>query len=138
MLVSLSSLASAVEAPRVIVHPADTGKALDNCPGMGWVFHFYDNVLDSYGSKLAYSDTVDDFPGLTTVHLRIPWSYIEPEEGKFNWSVVDSPGQRYIAKGKQVAFRLSCSESWMRYATPEWVEKAGAKGHNFTPGKGLD
>ena len=23
----------------------------------------------------------------------------------------------------------------MRYATPEWVEKAGAKGYNFTPGQ---
>ena len=26
----------------------------------------------------------------------------------------------------------------MRYATPEWVEKAGAKGYNFTYGKGVD
>ena len=26
----------------------------------------------------------------------------------------------------------------MRYATPQWVEAAGAKGHNFTVGKGVD
>ena len=26
----------------------------------------------------------------------------------------------------------------MRYATPQWVEKAGVKGYNFTPGKGVD
>ena len=134
VLVSLSSLASAQEAPRTTIQPQDTGEAL-NSPGMGWVLHFYDNVPSNYGSQLAYSDTVDDFPGLTVVYLRIPWSYIEPEEGKFNWSVVDSPGQRYIAKGKQVAFRFSCSESWMRYATPEWVERAGAKGHNLLPAR---
>jgi hypothetical protein len=24
----------------------------------------------------------------------------------------------------------------MRYATPQWVERAGAKGYDFTPGKG--
>jgi hypothetical protein len=120
---------------RTVVRPADTGVALEN-PGMGWVLHFYDNIPRNYGSKLAPSDTVDDFPGLTVVYLRIPWSYIEPQEGLFNWSVVDTPAQRWIAKGKQVAFRFSCSESWMRYATPEWVQKAGAKGHNFRAGKG--
>jgi len=121
---------------RIVVRPKDTGVALEN-PGMGWVFHFYDNVPRNYGSKLAPSDTLDDFPGLTVVYLRIPWSYIEPEEGRFNWSVVDTPAQRWIAKNKQVAFRFSCSESWMRYATPQWVEKAGAKGYNFRSGKGV-
>ena len=24
----------------------------------------------------------------------------------------------------------------MRYATPQWVQQAGAKGYDFTPGKG--
>ncbi len=122
------------EAERTVITPPDTGAALEN-PGMGWVLHFYDNIPANYGSKLAPSDTVDDFPGLTVVYLRIPWSYLEPKEGEFNWAVVDTPAQRWIARGKQVAFRFSCTESWMRYATPEWVQKAGAKGYNFRPGK---
>jgi hypothetical protein len=44
-----------------------------------------------------------------------------------------------MAKGKQVAFRLTCAESHrdQPYATPEWVRKAGAKGHFYEPGKGL-
>jgi hypothetical protein len=100
---------------RVVVRPADTGAALAN-PGMGWVFHYYDNVPAHYGSKLAPSDTLDDWPGLTVIYLRIPWSYIEPEEEKFNWSVLDTPAQRWIAKGKQVAFRITTSESWTRWA----------------------
>jgi len=128
--------AASAQDERVAVRPADTGAALEN-PGMGWVLHFYDNVPAHYGSRLAPSDTLDDFPGLTVVYLRIPWSYLEPEEGKFNWSVVDGPAQRWIAKGKQVAFRFSCSESWMRWATPEWVSKAGAKGHDFKVGTGV-
>ena len=121
----------------IAVHPADTGEALVN-PGMGWGFHYYSNVPTNYGSKLAPSDTLDDFPGLSHVYLRIPWSYLEPEEGKFDWSVLDIPAQRWIDKGKQIALRISCSESWMRYATPQWVEQAGAKGYNFTVGKGVD
>ena len=121
----------------VTVQPKDNGQALVN-PEMGWTMHFYSNIITNYGSKLAPSDTLDDFPGLSTVYLRLPWSFLEPEEGRFDWSVVDTPAQRWISKGKRVAFRVSCSESWMRYATPKWVEQAGAKGHNFTVGKGVD
>ncbi len=127
--------ASPSENNRVVVSPTDTGAGLAN-PGMGWVLHFYDNVPANYGSQLAPADTVDEFPGLTVVYLRIPWSYVEPREGQFNWAVVDTPAQRWIAKGKQIAFRFSCAESWMRYATPQWVEQAGAKGYNFESGKG--
>jgi hypothetical protein len=81
---------------------------------------------------------VDEFPGLSTVYLRLAWAYIEPEEGRFNWPVVDVPAQRWIAKGKQIAFRFTASEGEPAYATPQWVEKAGAKGHHFREGKGVD
>jgi len=118
-----------------LVHPKDTGEALVN-PGMGWTMHFYSNVTRNYGSKLAPSDTLDDFPGVSTVYLRLPWSYIEPVEGKYNWAILDTPAQRWIAKGKRIALRLTCSEHWMKYATPEWVKKAGAKGTFYRYGKG--
>ena len=135
-LVCVGAGAQAAEN-RVVVHPEDTGEALVN-PQMGWKLNFYSNILSNYGSKLAPSDTLDDFPGLSCIYLRLPWVYIEPEEGRYDWSVVDAPAQRWIDKGLQVAFRFSVSESWMRYATPKWVEEAGAKGYNFAVGKGVD
>ncbi len=121
----------------VMVRPVDHGRALVN-PDMGWTMHFYSNIITNYGSRLEPSDTLDDFPGLSTVYLRLPWSFLEPTEGEFDWSVVDTPAQRWIAQGKRVAFRISCCESWMRYATPQWVQEAGAKGHNFSVGPGID
>jgi len=132
----LSVVAAAQD--RTVVRPRDTGAALVN-PGMGWVFHHYDNSIRNYGLDLAPSDTVDEFPGASVVYLRLAWSYLEPEEGKFNWSPVDTPAQRWIAKGKQVALRITCSESSrdQPYATPEWVRKAGAKGYFFAQGKGV-
>jgi len=136
VMLMTSTAVTRAEGERTIVRPADTGAALGN-PGMGWVLHFYDNVPANYGSRLAPADTVEDFPGLAVVYLRIPWSYLEPEEGRYNWAVVDTPAQRWVRRGKQVAFRFSCSESWMRYATPAWVERAGAKGLNFRPGAGV-
>ena len=121
------------EGSFIKLNPLDNGKALVN-PDMGWTMHFYSNIIDNYGSKLEPSDTLDDFPGLSTVYLRLPWSFIEQEEGRFNWEILDTPAQRWIDKGKKVAFRISASESWMRWATPEWVAKAGAKGYEWGPG----
>jgi len=115
--------------------PKDTGIALVN-PGMGWVCYFYSNIPENYGSHLIPSDTADDFPGLSTVFMRLPWAFIEPEEGKFNWAMLDTPAQRWIDKGKKIAFCFTSSENWLKFATPEWVKKAGAKGTFYEFGKG--
>jgi hypothetical protein len=133
----IPAVAAPAESGRTVVRPEDSGAALVN-PAMGWTLMFYSNVPGNYGSKLAPADTVDDWPGLSTVYLRIPWAFVEPEEGKFNWAVLDTPAQRWIAMGKQVALRLTCSENWLPYATPEWVRKAGARGVHYTFGKGPD
>ncbi len=139
VLVLVSALILAATAggeTRTVIHPKDTGLALEN-PGMGWGFHYYSNIPTNYGSRLEPCDTLDDFPGLTHIYLRIPWAYLEPAEGEFDWSVLDTPSQRWIDKGKQIAIRICCSESWTRYATPKWVQEAGAKGYNFRPGDGI-
>ena len=125
---------TAISQPeRTVVSPKDTGVALVN-PGMGWMFHHYDNGIREYGVNLAPSDTVDDFPGASSIYLRLAWSYLEPEEGKFNWAIVDTPMQRWVAVGKTVAFRFTTSEGSQAqpYATPRWVERAGARGYHMT------
>lgn len=104
----------------------DSGAALIN-PGMGFTHYEYSNQPEIYGARLDYSDTVDDFPGLSTVYLRLAWGLLEPEEGRFDWSWFDGPAQRWIAKGKRLVLRLTTSESFNRYATPKWVYDAGAK-----------
>lgn len=119
----------------VVAELPDHGEALVN-PGMGWTLHHYSNRIENYGSKLAPSDTLDDWPGLSTIYLRVPWSFLEPGEGQFNWSLFDTPAQRWLAKGKRIAIRVSSCESWMRYATPKWVQDAGARGIDFDFGKG--
>ncbi len=128
---------------RIVVKPENTKEALIN-PSMGWVFHHYDNRIakksspfptriTAYGIHLEPSDIVEDFPGASTIYLRLAWSFLEPEEGEFNWSIVDIPTQRWVEKGRKVAFRFTCAEidSTQPYATPEWVRLAGAKGHFY-------
>lgn len=138
LLIAATALAAGQSEPppeTITVQPQDTGEALVN-PGMGWTMHFYSNIPSNYGSRLEPADTVDDFPGLSTVYLRVPWAFIEPAEGRFNWPLLDTPAQRWIAKGKRVALRITCSENWVRFATPEWVKQAGAKGVLYNFGQG--
>jgi hypothetical protein len=123
-LVALAvATAASAQAPTVVARPADHGRALIN-PGMGLTLHFYSNVPGNYGSRLEPSDALAWFPGCSVVYLRIPWAYLEPEEGVYNWAAFDTPSQRWLARGCRVAFRVTCSESWLRFAPPEWVKRA--------------
>ena len=108
----------------VVVCPKDDGRALVN-PGMGWVMHYYDNG-SFYGTTIETGDDLRWFPGCSVIYLRLPWAHLEPEEGKYNWNAIDTPAQQWIARGGQIAFRITCSET-MKEATPAWVARAGAK-----------
>ena len=120
---------------RAVVRPADNGSVPIN-PGMGWMLFFYDNRLDAYGARLAPEDTLEDFPGFSVVYLRLAWCYIEPQPGRFDWSIIDGPCQRFIAAGKQVGFLFSCCEghSNIIHAAPQWLQQAGARGAWFERG----
>ena len=135
VVASFGLRAVGAQPTRTIVHPEDHGKALLN-PGMGWVFHHFDNSIHAYGPPLGPEYAGEGFPGLDVAYLRLGWSYLEPEEGKFNWSVVDTVAQRYIKQGHKIALRLTCFESEIRFATPRWVKDAGAKGYWWIYGKG--
>lgn len=135
LLLLASSLFAAAQASVQTIEPEDTGEVLLN-PGMGWTMHFYSNYARHYGSKMEPSDVLDDFPGVSTVYLRVPWAYLEPKEGEYNWALFDTPAQRFIAAGKKVALRVTTSENWMPFATPEWVKDAGAEGLWYDLGKG--
>ncbi len=126
MLAALAVAVSDAETVRF----SDNGKGLKN-PGMGWVHYVYGNRLWAYGAHLKASDTVDEFPGLTTVYFKMYWSDLEPEEGMFRWDIVDSYASQWTAKGYKIAFRVACCDHRQLYGTPKWVYDAGAKGYRF-------
>jgi hypothetical protein len=98
-------------------------------PHKGWEFHFYDNGIRNYGNRMAPGDYLKDFPGLSNIYLRLAWSYLEPEEGKFNWTVIDTVINKWVANGYRISFRITCKETGNQlFATPKWVMEAGAKG----------
>lgn len=113
----------------------DSEKVCEN-PYKGWELHYFDNSLDKYGIRLQSSDFLMDFPGLKVVYLRLAWSFLEPEEGQLNWTIIDTVIKPWTEKGYDISFRISCKETnELTYATPEWVKKAGAKGKMVSRGE---
>jgi hypothetical protein len=74
---SMLNPVSAAAAETVVVTPEITDEALVN-PGMGWVYYHYSNRLWAYGARTAPGDTLDWFPGVATIYLRVLWSDLEP------------------------------------------------------------
>ena len=113
-------------------------------PHKGFYWHYVDNGF----KRGAYRDNHDiendalhDFPNLNHLYLRLDWSDLEPEEGRFNWKIIDDINAIWRPRGYNWSLRLVNCEAnpSMPFATPEWVMKAGAKGNWFNggPGKGF-
>ena len=105
-------------------------------PHKGWYWHYIDNGYGrtSYRDGIAPGDYMEDFPGLSHLYLRFDWGDVEKEEGKRDWSYINSIMDEWGAKGYRFSFRMCTYEGGgapesIRYATPKWVYDAGA---NYT------
>lgn len=122
----------------------DTIRVLKN-PFKGWYHHLLDNGIRRYA--INDDSLFTAFPGMDHIYLRLAWSYLEPEEGKFDWTDIDRVVAKYVPQGFKISFRISCSETGtypdsfgeqvdgVNYATPSWVKKAGAKGTIINNGR---
>jgi len=115
----------------------DTLRVLKN-PHKGWYHHLLDNGVDKYPIK---NDSLfAAFPGMDHLYLRLAWSYLEPNEGIYDWHRIDEVVAKYVPLGYKISFRITSKETGnypgtvgqeldgVQYATPVWVMKAGAKG----------
>ncbi|MBD0777576.1 beta-galactosidase [Maribacter sp. ANRC-HE7] len=120
-----------------LVSKWDTLRPLIN-PDKGWYHHMLDNGIERY--LIQDEKDLTTFVGMDHLYLRLAWAYLEPEEGKYNWSYIDSIVEKYVPMGYKISFRITCKETGgapgsvpvevdgIRYATPYWVIEAGASG----------
>ena len=137
LLFSFSASKNLVAQKTDLVNKWDTIRPLVN-PDKGWYHHMLDNGIRKY--LIQDENDLTSFPGMDHLYLRLAWAYLEPEEGKFDWSYIDNIVEKYVPMGYKISFRISCKETGpapssvpheingIRYATPYWVVKAGAKG----------
>jgi hypothetical protein len=87
-------------------------------PGKGWVV--YGTPSEQTPATIAEA---------TVGYTRYNWSEIEPEEGKYNWAVIDKNLAAWNAVGKFFAFGImnaNTSNPLLTYVTPGWVFRDGA------------
>ncbi|MBW4890070.1 DUF4832 domain-containing protein [Mucilaginibacter sp. HMF5004] len=117
---SFSTQSYNADSTTLTVYPTESTELITN-PGKGFVQYW-----DFDGT---YADQI------STGYSRYDWSDIEPQQGVFNWSLIDSEIQKFKAAGKKFAFGVMCANTARsmstpdkgKYVTPKWVFTAGAK-----------
>jgi hypothetical protein len=86
-------------------------------------------VFSLGNSDKAWQQEALDSPNVTGMSLRYSWAALEPTEGIFNWTFLDSEVARATAAGKQVLLRIGTQSG-----KPAWVTTAiqRARGKFFT------
>jgi len=131
-------LAGAACAAEIDLRPSwDASIPLAN-PHKGWYHHYPDNHIKKY--EIRQDSDLTNFPGMDHLYLRLAWAYLEPEEGKFRWEVIDDLIKKWTGHGLGIAFRISCKETSVdrieqQFATPRWVRDAGAQGGHYRKGQ---
>ena len=111
------NIIKAVGIPNVIiVSPLESDEVLVN-PGMGFT------------TQSSIDGEVPGYPKSSIAYYRWYWDELEPQEGKFNWKMVDSVLAAAHAHGQRLATRIMPANG--RPRIPEWYRKTGAKGFEF-------
>ena len=73
-------------------------------------------VFSLFATGKPASQSVLDNPDVVGVSVRQNWADIEPSEGSFDWSFLDSEVARAAAAGKEVLLRINTQAG-----KPTWV-----------------
>ena len=137
-LLTILSTPLAAQPQTVDLTPqADFNRPLEN-PHKGWYHHYYDNGVHKY--QVDDDSSLDQFPGMDHLYIRLAWSFFEKEEDQYDWSRIDEVIDYWVPKGYKISFRVTAKETGdlgaavnqkvddVCYATPKWVRDAGAQG----------
>ena len=93
------------------------------------------NPGQSWMSQTRSPKAEPRFP-CSVVYIRFNWADIEPEQGQFNWKIIDDVVAAWKPRGATVAFRvMTCNaHSTGYYASPKWLFAAGCKGFEYVVG----
>ena len=72
----------------------------------------------------------------SVVYIRFNWADAEPEEGNFNWKIIDDVIAAWKPRGVAVAMRvMTCNaHSSGYYTSPKWLFDAGCKSFEYLVG----
>jgi hypothetical protein len=117
----------------VVVRPKEIGRVLVN-PGMG-VQTFQRFNGDPLNAGLRWSEEgptavlkpaaeKPDFPDSSISYCRWFWNVLEPEQGKYNWGIIDSALEQARKHHQTLNIRMMPYDQ--RHPLPEWYQNSGA------------
>jgi len=117
----------------VVVRPKEIDTVLVN-PGMG-IQTFQRFNGEALNSGLRWSEAgptagvnpaagKPDFPGSSISYCRWFWNVLEPEQGKYNWDIIDLALQQAREHHQTLAIRMMPYDE--RHPLPEWYQNSGA------------
>ncbi len=120
LLLVLAMSGAALAADTVTMRFQETDTLFQN-PGKGWM--------------CGASAKAPRFP-CSVVYIRFNWADAEPEEGRFNWALLDGPIAAAQARGAAVAFRVMTANAHSRgyYCSPKWLFDAGCRSFEYLVG----
>lgn len=106
------------QAGNYIVEPEATDEVLVN-PGMGFeTFHSFNGD--------ERNRWAENYPECSIAYFRFYWSKLEPQEGRYNFELIDSLLEKAQERGQDLALRfMPTSSADLTAGTPKWyMEKA--------------
>jgi hypothetical protein len=107
----------AQDLPNVqVVAPIELNEVLVN-PGMGFT------------TQSSLNGDVPGYPASTIAYYRWYWNKLEPAEGQYSWSMIDSVIALARSRGQRLATRIMPTNG--HDGVPEWYRKTGARGDEY-------
>ena len=104
---------------RNTVRPGIIDDVLYN-PGMGFT------------TMSAFDGDVEGHPRSTVAYWRFYWDRIEPEDGLYQWDIIDTIIETATLRGQKVGLGIMPANG----SAPQWYRDLGVKGFDYTPESG--
>ncbi len=130
VLAALAQGALLEEDNMIIVRPVRITEPVLN-PGKGWVSYGWPGSPPDHATQpRAGGEKSQAEIALASVgYRRFEWGLLQPEEDRFDWSLLDAFIEQWTAHDKQLAFGVMNANTHSRieggYVTPRWVFAAG-------------
>ena len=107
----------------LLVRPVETDEVLVN-PGMGFNTSLYLSRRPDSTGRYKISERKlgpDEYPSTSLAYLRFDWRYLEPEKGRYTWSIIDD-GLKYArARGQTLMLRIVPYGNNPPEDIPDWL-----------------
>lgn len=123
ILVCASCVNADIDSNYITINIPESTEMITKNPGKGWV---------RYGDKNTEQNQITSQKALeysSVAYARWSWYQIEPNEGEYNWKIIDDVIAYWDQYDIKLAFGIMNldSSNRERFITPQWVFDAGAK-----------